>query len=93
MYCLRPSKNKNKKYDVVSQDNIVSFGDIRYEDFTKHKDVLRKRNYLARYHKEDWNDLSKAGTWSRYILWNKPTIEQSIDDMEKHFNIKIKYQP
>ena len=27
---------------------------------------------------------------SMYILWNKPTLKQSIKDVEKRFNIKIK---
>jgi hypothetical protein len=47
---LRLSTTKNKKYDVLnpSTGKYVSFGDIRYEDYTKHKDPVRRQAYLKR---------------------------------------------
>jgi hypothetical protein len=35
--------------------------------------------------------LDMAGTWALYILWNKPTLEESIRDMENKFGINIQY--
>jgi hypothetical protein len=48
----------------------------------------RKTAYLRR-HKanEDWTNPRTAGTLSKYILWNKPTIEESINSYKKKFNL------
>jgi hypothetical protein len=90
-YFLKESTRKGKKYSITLPDNkIVHFGAIGYEDYTMHHDDKRKDRYISRHKKEDWTDLSKAGTWSRYILWNKKTLNSSIDDMEDRFDIKIK---
>ena len=57
-------------------------------DFTKHKDEERKKNYIQRHEvNEDWTNPYKAGTLSRYILWNKPSLEDSIKDYKKRFNV------
>ena len=68
----------------------IHFGDSRYDDYTSTNDEERKERYLTRHKSaEDWNDLNTAGAWSRWLLWNKRTISQSIKDMEKRFNVKI----
>ena len=36
---------------------------------------------------QDWNDLTAAGAWSKKLLWNKPTLRESIKSMESKFNI------
>ena len=58
-------------------------------DYTIHKDKKRKERYMKR-HKvnENWNDPTTAGSLSRYILWNKPTLKASIEDYRKRFKIK-----
>ena len=90
---LKKSTNSEKKYDAYVEGKKVSFGAKGYSDFTQHKDVERKQRYIDRHRKnEDWNDLKTAGAWSKGILWNKPTIRESIASMEKKFNIDIKYQ-
>ena len=91
MYNLFALKNDPKKYAVVTPDKkIIYFGASGYSDFSIHKDKERKQRYIDRHSKrEDWSDLNKAGTWSRFILWNEPTIKESIKDMEKRFNIQI----
>lgn len=47
---LYPSKNKHKKYMIFDPKNKkwVSFGQLGYEDYTKHKNKSRRKNYLAR---------------------------------------------
>ena len=68
----------------------VHFGSVGYYDYTtlKEKDEERKRRYLERHKKENWNDYMTAGSLSRYILWNKPTIEASIKDFKRKFGLK-----
>jgi len=61
-------------------------------DYTLHKDEERKNRYIDRHKKnENWNNPLTAGFYSRCILWNKPTITESIKDTNKRFkNINIK---
>lgn len=68
----------------------IMFGDNRYEDYTQHKNKERKRKYMIRhFQNEDWNDIYTKGFWSKNLLWNKPTIEQSIADIEKKYGVII----
>eukprot|EP00438_Fugacium_kawagutii_P023399 Skav210881 [mRNA] locus=scaffold3713:7003:7293:+ [translate_table: standard] len=87
---FKKSTNSNKKYDAFVEGKKISFGANGYSDFTQHKDPERKQRYIARHKKnEDWSKLNPA-SFSRYILWNKPTISESIKSMETKFNIDIK---
>jgi len=84
------SPRKDKKLLAVSPDGFkIHFGASGYADYTTHKDEKRKMQYMERHKKEDWTDLYKAGTWARFILWNKKTLSDSIRDMENKFGIKI----
>ena len=90
---LKKSSNPDKKYDAFVEGKKVSFGASGYSDFTKHKDEERKRNYIARHQvNQNWNDLKTAGSWSRWLLWEKKTIPEAIRNMEKKFNIDIKFK-
>ena len=56
--------------------------------FIDHKDETKKKNYLARHKvRENWNDYMSAGSLARYILWNEPTLTESIKDYKKRFNL------
>mgnify|MGYP003353295958 FL=1 len=90
---LTEAPNPKYKYLVNYKNKNILFGASGYSDFIlSGGDEKKKKAYIAR-HKinEDWNDLSKKGTWSRYILWNKKTLKDSINDMNKRFNINIIY--
>ena len=42
---VEPSTRKNKKYMIMNDDhNYIHFGDLRYEDYTKHQDLKRLNN-------------------------------------------------
>lgn len=89
---IHASHNPSKKYDAVFKENgrtkTVSFGANSYSDFTKHHDTNRKQRYLARHEaRENWNDPTTPGSLSRYILWNKPTIRESIQEYKKKFHL------
>jgi hypothetical protein len=72
---IRPSKKRDKKLDAVFPDGkVVSFGQRGASDFTLHKDPERKARYLARHRGDSKTDLSKAGPWSRDLLWSKPSL-------------------
>lgn len=90
---IRPSKNKLKKYDAVFEGDgvhkTVSFGAKGYLDFIKSGgDEERKERYIKRHQaNENFNDPMTAGALSRFILWNKPTLHESIKDYKKRFSI------
>jgi hypothetical protein len=94
MFCLQKSARSEKKYQVRTlDDRIVHFGASGYSDFTKHKDVDRKARYIERHRqKENWgkSGINTAGFWSRWLLWNKPTLAASIQDVQRRFNIRIR---
>ena len=84
------SKRKGKKYQMVfkNPDLNIHFGADGYEDYTIHKDNERKERYLKRHMKnEDWTKLN-PGSLSRWILWNKPTLKESLRDFIKRFKIE-----
>ena len=90
------AKNKKLKAIFYASDSsgdkkikTVQFGSKGMSDFTIHKDKERKQRYLDRHRKrENWNDPMTAGALSRWILWNKPTLEGSIKDFKKRFKLK-----
>ena len=82
------------KYVAVLENNEklynVKFGAKGYSDFTKHKDETRKSSYILRHkEREDWSKsgILTAGFWSRWILWNLPTIEESLKYTIKKFHL------
>jgi hypothetical protein len=76
------------KVECGRGEKIVSFGAAGMSDFTKHKDEERKELYLARHKKnEDWEKPMTPGSLARYILWNKPTLKESIADYKKRFDL------
>lgn len=96
---ITKSHRKNKKLVALIHDKktnklrMIHFGAEGYSDYTIHKDNDRKQRYLDRhFKKEDWNisGIYTAGFWSRWILWNKPTLTASKRSIMKKFStIKI----
>ncbi len=87
------AKTKDKRYTAIFEDgSSVSFGSPNHQNFTIHKNPERKRLYIGRHEaKENWSKsgIKTAGFWSRWLLWNLPTLSQSIRDIENKLNIKI----
>jgi hypothetical protein len=69
---IKPSKKKNKKIDVYTDQGVISIGDKRYKDYPTFQKFygtptanFRRRLYLLR-HK---NDTGLAGYYARELLW------------------------
>jgi hypothetical protein len=99
---FKKSLDKKHKYVVVllnletNKEYTVKFGAYGMNDYiiySKNDDPDKekyKKNYLNRHRKrEDWDDLTTAGAWSRWILWSKPTLNESLYYMIKRYKIKI----
>lgn len=89
------STRQGKKMMAVFYDEAkkkiktTHFGASGYEDYiTSGGDIARKMNYLARHKGEDWEDYMTAGSLSRWILWNKPTLTESIKDYMNRFKLR-----
>jgi hypothetical protein len=96
---INKSTKKDKKlqaiFEVDGKQRTIHFGATGYNDYTIYyktegKSVADKKKdaYLAR-HKvnETWNDPMTAGSLSRWVLWNKPSISASISDFKKRFSL------
>jgi hypothetical protein len=88
-----PSSKSDKKYMVVlrqesGRKRTVHFGAKGMDDYTKTGDVEQKSRYIERHKdKENWNDPMTAGFWAKHILWNKPTVQSSLAETKRNFNL------
>lgn len=89
----RLPEGQTKKFQVtLPSGRKVKFGAQGYSDYTVHKDAERRTRYQTRHQaREDWTrkGLDTPGFWSRWILWNLPSLSQSIKDTERRFHIRI----
>jgi hypothetical protein len=96
---IEPSKTAGYKYDAVfmedDKEKVVHFGADGYKDFIIYNKedgkILanqRKDLYILRHKmREDWKDATSRGALSRFVLWNLPTLEASIADYKKRFDL------
>jgi hypothetical protein len=88
-YYPHKSDKPNKKYFIItSKGRKIYFGAAGMSDFTKHKDERRKELYINRHKaRENWekSGINTPGFWSRWLLWNKPTINESYADIKRRF--------
>ena len=63
------STRKDKKYMIIHNGKKVHFGEMGYEDFTKHRDLHRAELFKKRNAK--WADAEKySPSWcAYYLLW------------------------
>ena len=87
---IKKSKKSEKKFEaVVEGKKTIPFGQKGYSDYTLHKDPERKDRYIKRHAGmgETWtkDGIKTQGFYARWILWNKPTLKGSVDDLNKKF--------
>jgi hypothetical protein len=92
---IKPSTSQGKKMMAIFYDEAkkkiktTHFGQAGASDYILHNDLTRKMNYLARHkEREDWNDYKSSGALSRWILWNKTSLKESIKDYMNMFKLK-----
>ena len=99
---ILPSPRAAKKWRATFPDGArCDFGSRGASDYTIHKDQDRQRRYLLRHGgrppkfgsstREDWTKagLRTAGFWSRWLLWNEPSLEASARDLRRRFGVKV----
>jgi len=91
---LKKSTKPDKKYMVYVDGKTIHFGARGMSDFTKHKDIQRMKRYSARHKRggETWSKkgIKTAGFWSKWLLWNKPTISASKKNISSKFGVTFR---
>lgn len=106
-FYLYKSNKPQKKYVMIMPtpyNHKHYFGASLYRDYTlmnnknskfyepsKEKRDKVKNAYLNR-HKKDPKGIHQPSTLSDMILWNKPTITESIKDYENKYNVKVVFR-
>jgi hypothetical protein len=94
-WILMPSYLDSKKWMILPPDGKpIHFGQKGYTDFTINKDEKLKARYIKSHGssgREKWgiDGINTAGFWAVHLLWNLPTLESSIKDIERKFGIRI----
>jgi hypothetical protein len=90
------TNGKNKYVAVFDNDGkkkTTHFGAKGMNDFIIYskqgKAVAdeRRKLYIGRHSKEDHTDPTKAGTLSRYILWEHSNFKTAVASYKKRFNL------
>jgi len=87
-YPYKSDKPEKKYYIITKSEKKIYFGQANASDFTLHKNEARKQLYINRHkNNENWtkSGIDTAGFWSRWLLWNKPSIKESYEDIKKRF--------
>jgi len=80
----------NHKWKVKIDGKTIQFGAKGYTDYTLGAGDEKKRLYIARHKsRENWtkSGIHTSGFWSKWLLWNKPTIEGSLKDIKQRFGV------
>jgi hypothetical protein len=90
LFELYKPDDPRKKYKIYVpyKDTFkkIEFGDSSYEDYTTHRDLLRRERYINRHKKrENWDDYTTSGYWSKRVLWGDST------DIDKNLRDAVKY--
>jgi len=77
-------------YDGDKKIKTTHFGlkNPKIGTYIDHKDKSIKFNWIARHEvRGDFKDFMTPSSLSYHILWNKPTLQASIKDYKKKFNL------
>lgn len=92
---VKPSSDPEKKLDVKletdsGREKTVRVGARGMDDFTKTHDEEQKERYVRRHAaREDWrlSGILSSGFWAKHLLWNKPSLAESVADTKRRFNL------
>ena len=89
-YPYKSDKPEKKYYIITKSGKKIYFGQANASDMTQHKDEERRQRYIKRHEKNESKFWNKSGIdtpsfWALFLLWNKPTIKESYEDIKKRF--------
>ena len=89
----RSPKKDKKLMAVFSDGSVTHFGAAGMQNYggvgkERHLSEERKKRYIARHKsRENLNKPDSPGALSRYVLWNKSTLQASIADYKRRFKL------
>ncbi len=87
---ITKSERPEKRLKAVFEDpkKTTHFGLKGGKTFIDEQDDAKRKAYIARHRpNERWNDPTSAGALSRYILWERPTLQSAIGAFKRRFNL------
>jgi hypothetical protein len=66
---VHESSRKDKKYMIFDGHKMVHFGQMFYEDYTKHLDPKRRMNFRKRNWRWEFTPKYSASNLSYNLLW------------------------
>ena len=91
---IEVSPMAGKKFRAIFYDRDTDktkhtdFGASGYGDYTQTHDKDQRERYRTRHKKDlDTDDPTRAGFLSYYLLWNKPTLAESVRKYKRMFNM------
>ena len=66
---LAKSNRKDKKYKIYLNGKWINFGQMGYEDYTRHQDEKRRANFRNRNKRWSKMNYDTPGFLSYYLLW------------------------
>ncbi len=99
---IMKSKYPDKKYTIIlyypddgKKRKTLQIGQAGAEDFILGASETKKNSYIKRHQARENHGISGIATrgfWAMHLLWNQPTITESIKDIEKRFDVDIIYK-
>ncbi len=99
---IMKSKYSNKKFTIIiyyaddgKKRKTLQIGQAGAKDFTLGANETKKNAYIKRHQIRENHGISgieTRGFWSRWLLWEKPSITEAIKNMESKFNLDIIYK-
>ena len=100
LVAIEPSTKRGKKLMAVfgtrnGRTLTRHFGAQGHGDYIAYSRVSaamareKRRQYIARHGRggERWDDPTTPGALSRYLLWEKPTLERAVAAFKKRFRL------
>ena len=88
------STKPTKKYEAVfkyddGRRKSIHFGAKGYRDYTMTDTTEEQKDaYLRRHFKREyWDKYDTAGALSRFVLWNKKNLIESMKDYKERFKL------
>jgi len=87
---ISKSERPEKRLKAIFEDpkRTIHFGLKGGTTFIDHQDDAKRKAYIARHKvREDWSNPTSPGALSRYILWERPTLQSAIGAFKRRFNL------
>jgi len=79
---IAKSDKRDKRLKATFPNKTVHFGQKDASTYIDHKDNQIKSNWEARHRvREDWGKYDSAGALAKHVLWNKPTLKGSVQEL------------